>query len=183
MAFHNSTAQKREEQTRARRADKKGGEGDSSAIPATAKARQQWLCCHLPSPGHAEVGAGFNAKGRVNPSGAEPRSRTSEHSWVDFHCPTPKNWGFPTPYLHVHILKQPWCLSLISPLPLQPYPIFHPKRKKHKPMMLLAATTLFIFLACCDISFGACLDYLHFTLPCFTLLTMGLWPLDCYLNK
>lgn len=40
MAFHNSTAQKREKQTKARHADEKGGEGDSSATLATAKARQ-----------------------------------------------------------------------------------------------------------------------------------------------
>lgn len=119
----------------------------------------------------------------ICPFGAEPRSRTSEHSWVDFHCPRVKSWVFSTPYLHLHIFVQPCCLSFISPLPPQPYPIFHPKRKKHKAIMFLAATTLFIFLACCDISFGACLEYLHFILPCFTLLTVGLWPLECYPNK
>lgn len=136
-----------------------------------------------PLPATEQQGLDSTRRGEwIRPFGAERRLRTSEHSWVDFHCPTVKSCSFSTLYLHL-IFKQPCCLSLISPLPPQPYPIFHPKRKRHKAMILLAATTLLIFLACCDISFGACLDYLHFILPCFTLLTIGLWPLECYPNK
>lgn len=67
--------------------------------------------------------------------------------------------------------------------PSLPHSIFSPKWRRHKAMMLFAATTIFTFLASCDISFEACLDCLHFILPCFTFITMGLWPLECFPNK
>lgn len=130
------------------------------------------------------VGAGFHDRGRVNLA-VWSTTQTGDLSTLlsGFLLPHRKTLFFFTPHLHLHIFQQPFCLSFISPLSPQPYLIFHPKGKSHKAVILLAATTLFIFLTCCDISFGACLGDLHFILPCFTPLTMGLWPLECYPNK
>lgn len=175
----------RKKQTTARHADEKDAQGDPSAIVATAEARQRWLYVHLPSPCRVVGGRGWI------PWEGESESGCLEHNldWGPLNTPEwisiapQRNAVFFTPHLHLHIFQQPFCFSLISPLSSQPYLIFHPKRKSHKAVILLAATTLFIFLTCCDISFGACLDDLHFILPCFTPLTMGLWPLECYPNK
>lgn len=76
-----------------------------------------------------------------------------------------------SPFLHL-------CSGSLTIFPLfhpsLPHSIFSPKWRRHKAMMLFAATTIFTFLASCDISFEACLDCLHFILPCFTFITMGL---------
>lgn len=128
------------------------------------------------------VGAGFHERGRVNlPVWSTTQIRDLSTLLSGFLLPH-REMLFFSPLIYISTSSSSLS-AFASSHPSQPYLIFHPKTKSHKAVMLLAATTLFIFLTCCDISFGARLDGLHFILPCFLPLTMGLWSLECYLNK
>lgn len=114
----------------------------------------------------------------VIPFGAEPRSRTSEHSWVDFHCPTVKSCFLP-----------PLISISISSSSLAAFPSSHP------PFLPSTQKTRVIKIGCCLLLLP-CSFFLHvvtfllwsswlfaFYTSLFMLLTMDLWPLECYPNK
>lgn len=93
----------RKKQTTARHADEKDDQGDPSAIVATAEARQRWLSLQLPSPCRVVGGRGWipwQGGEWIWLFGAQPRLGTSQHSWVDFYCPTEKRWFF-SPLIYI----------------------------------------------------------------------------------
>lgn len=120
-----------------------------------------WLSPHLFSPCHW-VGTEFNQRGEgIWLFREEHRARTTAYSSVDFHCP-------------VVVLSSPSVPTFSSSpeayplIPLQPYPIFLPKRKKHETMLLLNAASFSILLACYIISFGTTFDYFYIILLFYT---------------
>lgn len=168
MAFHSSTAQKRENQIKSRYVDEKG-EGDLSATLATAKASDGYLSISV-----------LSASWWLELIQQWERSESKlTISLMESH-PTVKSCFF-SPLFSVYVQAASPSFPYFTPPSLTPSSLQNGGGIKLWCCLLLLPYSLSLQVVTSLLR--PCLDCLHFILPCFTFITMGLWSLECFPNK